>query len=356
VKAQLPPSKFLAAFQRQMDRPVPAWHIGGENARPGENFLSIMSGMPTHPEKRSQAEAQALEPELARPFETLDPAELTTPLVLSSPHSGAIYPARFLAASRLPPHLLRRSEDAHVDALWAEAAALGVPMMKAHFPRAYLDLNREPYELDPRMFDSALPHFANTRSVRVAGGLGTIARIVGEGQDIYAGKLSVDEAMRRIDGLYKPWHHQLRALLRRAQRQFGMALLIDCHSMPSWIGAGTQKQERIDADFVLGDRYGTACSAIYIDLIERILRQCGYQVQRNKPYAGGFITEHYGNPGAGFHAVQIEINRALYMDEQTLERRPHFGNIARDLTDLTSRLMALADDMSRDGGLPLAAE
>lgn len=315
-----------------------------------------MSQAPTGSGAFLDAPAAPLEPELASPFETLDPTTLDTPLVLSSPHSGAIYPARFLAAARLNPHLLRRSEDAHVDALWMDAAQLGVPMLKAHFPRAFLDLNREPYELDPRMFEGVLPHFVNTRSVRVAGGLGTIARVVGEGQEIYAGKLSVDEAMQRIDALYKPWHQQLRTVLRRAQRQFGLALLIDCHSMPSWIGAGTQKQERVDADFVLGDRYGTACGASFMDEIERHLSQCGYHVQRNKPYAGGFITEHYGNPGAGFHAVQIEINRALYMDEQTLERKTSFAAIARDLADLTSRLMAVAADMDRDRGIALAAE
>lgn len=316
----------------------------------------IMTSSQTGSGRPAEAPPAPLEPDLVQPFETIEPAQLDTPLVLSSPHSGALYPARFLAASRLSPHLLRRSEDAYVDALWARASALGVPMLKAHFPRAYLDLNREPYELDPRMFDRALPHFANTRSLRVAGGLGTIARIVGEGQEIYAGKLDVEEALRRIDEFYKPWHQNLRHLLRRAHRQFGFALLIDCHSMPSWIGTGTQKQERIDADFVLGDRYGTACAAPFIDLIERQLRQSGYHVQRNKPYAGGFITEHYGNPSAGFHAVQIEINRALYMDEQTLERKVSFEAIAHDLSDLTSRLMALAAEQSRGRDTPLAAE
>jgi N-formylglutamate amidohydrolase len=148
----------------------------------------------------------------------------------------------------------------------------------------------------------------------------------------------------------------LRALLRRAHRRFGMAVLIDCHSMPSWIGAGTQKQERIDADFVLGDRYGTSCGAAFVDLVERHLRGCGYHVQRNKPYAGGFITEHYGRPGTGFHALQIEINRALYMDEQTLEPKASFDAIADDLSRMTARLMALAADMGRDRDMPLAAE
>lgn len=297
-----------------------------------------------------------VEPDLPRPFETIDPTHLTTPLVCSSPHSGAIYPQAFLAAARLDALTLRRSEDAYVDELYARAIDLGVPMLKAHFPRAYLDLNREPYELDPRMFEGRLPHFANTRSLRVAGGLGTIARIVSENQEIYARRLSVEEALSRIDGLYKPYHQSLRALLRRAHRRFGLAILIDCHSMPSWIGAGTHKQERIDADFVLGDRYGTSCGAAFMDLIERTLRSTGYHVQRNKPYAGGFITEHYGHPSAGYHAVQIEVNRALYMDELTLEKKPAFAQLVEDLALVTQRLMALADDMSRETGLPLAAE
>ena len=310
---------------------------------------------PDEPAQSNDA-LSAVEPDLPRPFETIEPTHITTPLVLSSPHSGAVYPRSFLNSSRLDALALRRSEDAYVDELYAQAANLGVPLLKAHFPRAYLDLNREPYELDPRMFDGRLPHFANTRSLRVAGGLGTIARIVSENQEIYARRLTVEEALRRIEGLYKPYHQCLRALLRRAHRCFGMAVLIDCHSMPSWIGAGTQKQERIQADFVLGDRYGTSCGSAFIDLIERHLRGCGYQVQRNKPYAGGFITEHYGHPSAGFHALQIEINRALYMDEKTLEKKPAFAQLIHDLTQMTQSVMDLADDMSRDPGLPLAAE
>ena len=302
-----------------------------------------------------------VEPELRLPFETLEPTALSTPLVLSSPHSGAIYPAAFLAASRLSPKALRRSEDAYVDELYAQAQRLGIPMLKAHFPRAYLDLNREPYELDPRMFDGPLPHMANTRSLRVAGGLGTIARVVAEGQEIYSGRLPVVEALRRIDGLYKPFHHTLRSLLRRAQRAYGLAVLIDCHSMPSWIGAGTQKAEKVDADIVLGDRFGTACGGPVVELVERHLRDAGYHVQRNKPYAGGFITEHYGNPRAGFHALQIEINRALYLDEDSLEKKPGFQRLSDDLAAMSRKLMALAQEMSQAGqglgaGLPLAAE
>jgi N-formylglutamate amidohydrolase len=292
---------------------------------------------------------EPVEPELAKPFDILDPEQLETPLVLSSPHSGRVYPARFLQLAKLDAQALRKSEDAFVDELFSSAVALGAPMLRAHFPRAYLDANREPYELDPRMFEGKLPSFANTRSLRVAGGLGTIARVVGEAQDIYARRLPVEEAIRRIDGLYKPFHHALRGLMRRAADRFGLAVLIDCHSMPSWTSSSA-KQERIEADIILGDRYGTSCHAALVDVVEQHLRMLGYHVQRNKPYAGGFITEHYGSPGAGFHALQIEINRGLYMDEQTLEKKPSFTQVSMDLRDVVESLMRTAADM---GGLPL---
>ncbi|MDB5643695.1 MAG: N-formylglutamate amidohydrolase [Hyphomicrobiales bacterium] len=301
---------------------------------------------------------EPVEPELAQPYEILDPEQLTTPLILSSPHSGRIYPARFVAASRLTAQALRKSEDAFVDDLFAPAVALGAPMLRAHFPRAYLDANREPYELDPRMFDGKLPAFANTRSLRVAGGLGTIARVVGESQDIYARRMPVEEALRRIEGLYKPFHSALRGLMRRAAGRFGLAVLIDCHSMPSWTSASA-KPERMGADIILGDRYGTSCHPALIDVAEKHLRMLGYHVQRNKPYAGGFITEHYGSPGAGFHALQIEINRGLYMEEETLARRPAFAQVSMDLRDVVESLMKTAADIGGDrsgGTLPLAAE
>jgi N-formylglutamate amidohydrolase len=293
--------------------------------------------------------SEPVEPELVIPFDILDPEQLETPVILSSPHSGRVYPARFLDASRLTAQALRKSEDAFVDELLTPANGLGAPLLRAHFPRAYLDANREPYELDPRMFDGKLPAFANTRSLRVAGGLGTIARVVGESQDIYKRRLPIEEALRRIEGLYKPFHHTLRALMRRAAGQFGMAVLIDCHSMPSWASASA-KHERMEADMILGDRYGTSCHPAFVEVVEQHLRMLGYNVQRNKPYAGGFITEHYGSPGAGFHAMQIEINRALYMDEQTLEKKLAFTQVAMDLRDVVESLMRTAADL---GGLPL---
>ena len=168
--------------------------------------------------------------------------------------------------------------------------------MRAHFPRCYVDVNREPYELDPRMFEGRLPSFANTRSMRVAGGLGTVARVVGDAQEIYGQRIPVDDAIRRIEGLYKPYHRALRRLFTRVHRDFGAAVLIDCHSMPSTAGS---KDERPRADVVLGDRYGTSCVTPVAETIEQTLRGLGYSVSRNKPYAGGFITEHYGNPAAG---------------------------------------------------------
>jgi N-formylglutamate amidohydrolase len=224
-------------------------------------------------------------------------------------------------------------------------------------------VNREPYELDPRMFDGKLPAYANTRSLRVAGGLGTIARVVGEAQEIYAGRMPVEEAIRRIEGLYKPYHHALRQLMRRASETHGVAVLIDCHSMPS-SAAGPQTPraaersapgcDRADADFILGDRYGTSCGSFIVDLVEYELRQMGYSVQRNKPYAGGFITEHYGSPGAGFHALQIEIKRSLYMDERTLQKLPAFAAVSADLTRMTRSLMRQVNGLG--DGRALAAE
>jgi len=249
-----------------------------------------------------------------------------------------VYPRAFLTASRLEMETLRRSEDSFVDELSLGVVRRGYPLIRAHFPRCYVDVNREPYELDPRMFDGRLPSFANTRSMRVAGGLGTVARVVGDAQEIYRQRIPVDDAIRRIEGLYKPYHRALRRLFTRVHRDFGAAVLIDCHSMPSSAGA---KDERPRADVVLGDRYGTSCVAAVAETIESTLRAQGYSVSRNKPYAGGFITEHYGNPAAGLHAIQLELNRALYMDERRFERSASFARLAADLETLADCLAAI---------------
>jgi N-formylglutamate amidohydrolase len=278
--------------------------------------------------------AQIVE-DFQQPFEVLEPPSLAGPVVCNSPHSGRAYPSRFLALTRLDLPTLRRSEDTFVDELFADAVRLGVPLMRAHFPRAYLDVNREPYELDPRMFDGRLPTYANTRSLRVAGGLGTIARVVGDSREIYDRRLPVDEALWRIEQIYKPYHRTLRRLLLQAQNTFGHAVLVDCHSMPS---NANGRDERPRADVVLGDRYGTSCAPGVTDVIEETLRELGYAVARNRPYAGGFITEHYGEPASGFHAVQIEINRALYMDERHYTRSSLFERVRLDLARVIGTL------------------
>jgi N-formylglutamate amidohydrolase len=266
--------------------------------------------------------------ELNPPFDVLEPAHWRGPVLFNSPHSGRVYPREFLAVSRLDLPTLRRSEDTFVDELVA-----GV--VRAHFPRCYVDVNREPYELDPRMFNGRLPSFANTRSMRVAGGLGTVARVVGDAQEIYDQRISIDDALQRIESLYKPYHRALRRLFGQIHKDFGVAILIDCHSMPS---ATASRDDRPRADIVLGDRYGTSCVAMISETVEDALRELGYAVSRNKPYAGGFITEHYGNPGAGLHAIQLEINRAIYMDEKRYERGPDFERVAADLETLADRV------------------
>jgi len=275
------------------------------------------------------------EAELDPPFEIHEPEDYRSPVVFNSPHSGRVYPRAFLEAAKLDLVTLRRSEDSFVDELMAGVVPRGNPLVRAHFPRCYVDVNREPYELDPRMFDGRLPSFANTRSMRVAGGLGTVARVVGDAQEIYHQRIPIDDALRRIEGLYKPYHRALRRLLTRVHADFGTAMLIDCHSMPS--NAGT-KDDRPRADVVIGDRYGTSCVPILSEAVDEVFRELGYVVSRNKPYAGGFITEHYGNPAAGLHSVQIEINRALYMDERRFEKNAGFARLEADLMTMADRL------------------
>ncbi len=257
--------------------------------------------------------------ELSPPFEIVEPAEWRAPIIFNSPHSGSVYPDEFLNASRIDLVALRRSEDSFMDELIGDLSDRGFPTVRVNFPRSYVDVNREPYELDPRMFTGRLPSFANTRSMRVAGGLGTIPRVVGDGQEIYHERLSVDDALGRIEALYKPYHRALRRLINKAHQAFGTVVVVDCHSMPS---IGVSRDEPRRPDVVIGDRYGTSCAALLPDMVEETMRALGYSVGRNKPYAGGFITEHYGNPASGLHTIQLELNRAIYMDERRRERGP----------------------------------
>ena len=263
------------------------------------------------------------------------PPRRALPLVVASPHSGADYADDFLAASRLDPLTLRRSEDSFVDAIFAAAPDLGAPLLAARFPRAYLDVNREAWELDPAMFSDTLPSFVNARSPRVRMGLGTIARIVASGEEIYARKLRFAEARQRVDALYHPYHHALRRLVDETEANFGGYLLLDCHSMPSAASAiGGQD----GADIVLGDCYGAACGPRIVEAARAFLAERNFAVALNAPYAGGFTTSHYGNPRRGRHALQIEINRTLYMDERRYRLKPGFERLKAEMTALVAHL------------------
>lgn len=280
-------------------------------------------------------ERASIQAELNPPFIVIEPAEQTAPFVFCSPHSGNLYPSVLLERSRLDAHTLRKSEDCFVDELFRDAAALGAPLIAARFPRAYLDVNREPYELDPELFNEPLPDFANTQTMRVVGGLGTVARIVADGEEIYDRSLPLAAAIERIERLYKPFHARLAQLLERTRRRFGAAILVDCHSMPS---ASMSQPGGTRPDFVIGDRFGASCDAKVTRLFREAISQRGYQVQLNRPYAGGFITEHYGQPFKGVHALQIEINRGLYLNESKLTRTGNFDRLRRDLAQLTARI------------------
>ena len=266
--------------------------------------------------------------------EILAPDKQCLPVVLASPHSGRAYSDAFLAAARLDPLALRQSEDGYVDEIFGMAARLGVPLLKALYPRAFVDANREAFELDPAMFRERLPDYVNSRSPRVMAGLGTIARVVAQGQEIYRDKLALGEAMRRIEHCYWPYHNALASLLDETVDLFGYCILLDCHSMPSTGDTGSQRH----VDFVLGDCHGSACSKSLIDAAQVWLAERGYVVVRNAPYAGGYTTRHYGRPVAGIHAMQIEINRALYMDEVNMARKPFLAALRDQMAELVDAL------------------
>jgi N-formylglutamate deformylase len=286
----------------------------------------------------------------AEPYRLLEPAGQTVPFVFASPHSGRIYPESFVAQSRLGPLSLRRSEDAFVEELFAAAVDLGAPLIAARFPRAYLDVNRSPAELDAAMFEGRLSGALDTTSPRVNAGLGVIPRIVRDGAEIYREKLAANEAEERLSKLYRPYHAALTKLVEQTHARFGAAVLIDCHSMPS---------AAVVPDIVLGDRYGMAASPLLMRYAERVFERRGFAVARNAPYAGGYTTHLHGRPLRGVHALQIEVNRALYLDEERIEKSPRFEalrlRIGSALTELVAIDMAL---LKAPGGrdVPFAAE
>ncbi|HEX3666945.1 MAG TPA: N-formylglutamate amidohydrolase [Rhizomicrobium sp.] len=299
---------------------------------------------------RQQAVTQhdpVLESLCAEPVRVVRPARQALPFVFASPHSGRLYPARFVERSRLGPVALRRSEDAFVDELFAPVVELGAPLLLARFPRAYLDANRAPAELDAAMFEGTLPFAIDRASPRVQAGLGIIPRVVREGVEIYREKLTAQEAEERILCFYRPYHAQLERLVLDTRARFGLAIVIDCHSMPSAAGG---------PDIVLGDRLGLAAAPQVTYAAECAFAAQGFSVVRNTPYAGGHTTQLYGRVGAGVHALQIEINRALYMDEERIERGLRFGEIRRRVASALRDLVAFRGPLSQDQAASLAAE
>ncbi len=266
------------------------------------------------------------------PVEIARPARAIGPLVFASPHSGRWYAPEFVRQSALDALRLRASEDAYVDMLMADAPHLGAPLVTATFPRAYVDANRHPWELDPHMFSGALPSWVQARSPRVAAGLGAVPRIVADGAEIYRERLPAQEADRRMRLFHQPYHQALNGVLEETRARFGVAILVDCHSMPS---AG---HERVDA--VLGDRFGVSCDRRVTAALEQALRAEGLRVARNTPYAGGYSTERYGRPAENAHAIQLELNRALYLNEARVEPHGGFDALKAALTRTVKRLLS----------------
>ena len=268
------------------------------------------------------------------PYVLIEPLRRTAPLIFSSPHSGRRYPAELLSQTRVGLLSLRRSEDAYVDELFASAASHGAAVLSASVARAYVDLNRDPAELDPEMFEDILPKA--TASARVQAGLGAIPRISGDGQALYRRKLRLADAEERIAAVHRPYHAMLADLVAETKTLFGCAVLVDCHSMPS------SARGAHAPDVVLGDRFGASCHASVTALADATLRRLGYRVARNAPFAGGHTTQTYGRPADRVHALQIEINRALYVDERTLERTNGYARVRADMARLVEALSAAA--------------
>lgn len=268
----------------------------------------------------------------AEPFRVHRPLRQTVPFIFASPHSGRVYPQSFVAMSRLGPTSLRRSEDAFVDELFCGAVALGAPLLAARFPRAFLDANRAPAEIDTAMFDGHLPVAVDAPSPRVNAGLGVIPRIVRDGAEIYNAKLSPLEAQERLARLYRPYHAALAQLIAETREIFGVAVVIDCHSMPSAAAI---------PDIVLGDRYGMAAAPLVTRAAELAFEKQGFSHVRNAPYAGGYTTLLHGRRDRDVHALQVEINRALYLDEEVIERSVDFEQVYRRLTSALTQLVAI---------------
>lgn len=266
------------------------------------------------------------------PFEIHCPENQSVPFVFASPHSGRVYPADFVAASRLSALSLRRSEDAYVEELFAPVVAAGAPLIAASFPRAFVDANRSPTEIDTTMFDGDVATQVDAVSPRVSAGLGVIPRIVRDGAEIYRGKLPASEATARLARLYRPYHDALAELVEATRARFGTCVVIDCHSMPTAAAA---------PDVVLGDRYGLSAAAALTRAAESAFERHRFTVARNAPYAGGYTTHLYARRGHGVHALQIEVSRALYLDEERIVKAAGFARVQARIAAALATLMAI---------------
>ncbi|SLN68162.1 N-formylglutamate amidohydrolase [Aquimixticola soesokkakensis] len=282
------------------------------------------------------------------PYRLTRPRVRTSAVVFCSPHSGCDYTPEFLGASQLDPHVLRSSEDAFVDRLFGDVTALGAPLLAALYPRAFVDLNRGPEELDPALITGLARPSLNPR---INSGLGVIPRVVAGGRAIYPQKMPLEHARARLAAVWHPYHRTLVQLLRETRDLYGEVLLVDCHSMPREAVAGVRAASGRRPEIVIGDRFGAAASRDVVEMVETAFQRAGFQVARNTPFAGAYTAHHYGRPSLGQHAVQIEIDRSLYMDERRIEPKPEF-------VEVKAALMQASAQIARYGGeaLPLAAE
>lgn len=269
-------------------------------------------------------------------YELVRPVVPQSGVLFASPHSGKDYPENLLARTILAPNAIRSSEDAFMDELVADAPELGAVLLVARTPRAYVDLNRSADELDPAVIDGVRRMVHNPR---VTSGLGVIPRVVANGQPIYRGKISLAEARGRIEEHWHPYHSVLRELMREHVSRFGKAMLVDCHSMPHDAIVEFSQTSAGIPDVVLGDRFGAAADPDFVECIEDAFQAEGLRVARNAPFAGAFVTQQYGRPAQGQHVVQVEIDRALYMDERRLEKRPEFDKIKAMMRRVMGRII-----------------
>jgi len=281
-------------------------------------------------------------------YEIRDPKQRVGSVLFASPHSGRTMPKGFVEESLLTELQIRSSEDAFVDDLYADAPDLGAPLLRALVPRAYVDFNRSSEDLDPALIQGLRRKSTNPR---VVSGLGVIPRVVANGRHIYRGKIDLEDAHQRIKRYWRPYHDQLRAALDTTFRDYGEAVLIDCHSMPSEALDALVTSAGKRPDIVLGDRFGASSAVAITDKIAGSFEAQGFSVSRNVPFAGAFIAQNYGRPALGQHVIQVELNRALYMDERKIEKLPDFDDVKTRISAAMAEIIEIGRDQVR-----LAAE